>query len=85
VLYERKHPQELVASLTRLIRPDGKIYLSDPGRVYLEVALQEFKKAGFERFEMEIEVEESTSRPAERASVRLEKTRIVRVFEFFRE
>jgi len=80
VLYERRHQEELVRALARLIHPHGKIYLSDPGRIYLENALREFERLGFQRMEFSYEVEENSNRP----EIRLEKKRTVQVFEFFR-
>ena len=80
VLYEKRHPEDLVRALIRLIKPEGTIYLSDPGRAYLERALQEFETLGFRPHEFEYEVEESSSRP----EIRLEKTRRIQVFELIR-
>ena len=81
VLYESHHPEELARALARLVSPKGSIYLSDPGRVYLEKALKELEKLGFHRVDFTFDVEESSHRP----EVRLEKTRKIFVFEFIRE
>jgi predicted nicotinamide N-methyase len=84
VLYERQHPDELAQSLAKLVKPKtanhpgGVIYLSDPGRVYLEVALAAIEALGFHRIEHRFEVEETSSSPEHR----LEKKRTVFVFEF---
>ncbi len=80
VLYESRHPADLVRALARLVKPEGTIYLSDPGRAYLGRALEEFETLGFHRHEFEYDVEESSSRP----EIRLEKTRRIRVFELVR-
>lgn len=80
VLYERRHQEDLVRALARLIHSKGSIYLSDPGRIYLENALKEFERLGFERADFSYEVEENSNRP----EIRLEKKRTVQVFEFFR-
>lgn len=81
VLYERRHQEDLVRALARLIHDQGKIYLSDPGRIYLENALREFERLGFHRVDYSYEVEENSNRP----EMRLEKKRTVQVFEFFRD
>ena len=81
VLYEERHPEELARALAKLVSAKGSIYLSDPGRVYLDRALEEFKNLGFHRVDFEFEVEESASRP----EIRLEKTRQVFVYQFLRE
>lgn len=47
VLYESKHPQEVVRGLARFLRPGGKIILSDPGRAYLQAFVTAMKSAGF--------------------------------------
>ncbi len=78
VLYERRHPEELVAALARLAGASGTILLSDPGRSYLELALREFERLGYDRSEFLIEVEESSPVPEHR----LLKKRAIRVFEF---
>ena len=80
VLYERRHPEDLARALAKLIQPNGSIYLSDPGRVYLDRALNEFEKLGFHRVDFEFDVEESASRP----EIRLEKTRKIFVYQFLR-
>ena len=78
VLYESRHPEELVRAIARLVKPTGSIYLSDPGRTYLARALVEFENLGFHRIDFNYDVEESSHRP----EVRLEKKRKVHVFEF---
>jgi predicted nicotinamide N-methyase len=80
VLYERRHPEDLAKALARLVSKKGSIYLSDPGRIYLERALVELEKQGFHRAEFVYEVEESSPRP----ETRLEKKRKVHVYEFIR-
>jgi predicted nicotinamide N-methyase len=47
VLYESKHPQEVVQGLARFLKPKGKIILSDPGRAYLQTFVTAMKSAGF--------------------------------------
>jgi predicted nicotinamide N-methyase len=78
VLYEKRHPADLVRALNRLIVPGGSIFLSDPGRSYLKPALDEFERLGFQRAEFTFDVEESSHLPEHR----LEKTRSIQVFEF---
>lgn len=46
VLYESKHPGEVVQGLLRFVRPGGKVILSDPGRAYLQQFLNSMKEAG---------------------------------------
>jgi predicted nicotinamide N-methyase len=81
VLYESRHPADLVDALVRLLSERGFIVLADPGRSYLPQALVEFEKRGFVRVEFEYEVEESSSLPEHR----LERTRKIKVFQFLRE
>ncbi len=78
VLYEKRHPSDLVLALKQLISPRGSIFLSDPGRSYLKPALEEFERLGFQRAEFTFEVEESSHLPEHR----LEKKREIQVFEF---
>lgn len=80
VLYERAHPTDIARSLTRLLKPNGVLYLSDPGRVYLDVALNAIEQQGFHRIEHIYDVEETSSR----VEHRLEKKRTAFVFEFIR-
>jgi predicted nicotinamide N-methyase len=47
VLYESKHPSEVVDGLIRFLKPGGKILLSDPGRNYLQPFLSAMKAKGF--------------------------------------
>jgi predicted nicotinamide N-methyase len=81
VLYESRHPADLVRALIRLIPEKGFIVLADPGRSYLNQALAEFELQGFHRVEFEYEVEDSSAIPEHR----LERKRKVRVFQLFRE
>lgn len=77
VLYESRHPKDLVTALQGLVRPGGKIYLSDPGRAYLDRALEEFDSLGFAIARFAYDVEESSIIPGHR----LERKRTIRVFE----
>lgn len=47
VLYESKHPQEVVKGLVRFLKPGGVILLSDPGRSYLQQFVSAMKDEGF--------------------------------------
>ena len=47
VLYESKHPREVVEGLTRFLRPGGKILLSDPGRAYLQNFVKTMQECGY--------------------------------------
>ncbi len=47
VLYESKHPEEVVLGLIRFLRPGGKILLSDPGRAYLQSFVKTLHQFGF--------------------------------------
>ncbi len=78
VLYESAHPTELAQTLKKLIHPQGVIYLSDPGRVYLDRMLDAMSGEGFEAASTIYEVDESGPRP----ELKLEKKRKVTVFEF---
>jgi len=81
VLYESRHPENLAEALARLVKPKGSVYLSDPGRSYLERALKTLEQLGFRRMDYEYDVEESSTR----AELRLEKKRKIQVFEFTRD
>jgi predicted nicotinamide N-methyase len=80
ILYEKHHPETLAACILPLLKPDGRLYLSDPGRGYLEAALQSLKDLGFHSDVHSISVEESSHRPEER----LEQRRTVFVYELSR-
>lgn len=80
VLYESRHPVDLARALVRLVNPQGAIYLSDPGRGYLNQALDEIKRLGFEEAHFGYDVEESSHRP----EIRLEQKRRIWVYEFTR-
>lgn len=77
VLYEKHHPETLAAAVKPLLKPNGRIYLSDPGRGYLEAALDALHALGFRSEVHAISVEESSHRPEER----LEQRRTVFVYE----
>jgi 2-polyprenyl-3-methyl-5-hydroxy-6-metoxy-1,4-benzoquinol methylase len=80
VLYESRHPEDLARALARLVTPQGSIYLSDPGRGYLNQALEAIEQLGFNKAHFGYDVEESSHRP----EVRLEQTRRIWVYEFTR-
>lgn len=46
VLYESKHPREVVKGLRRFVKPGGMILLADPGRAYLGQFLTAMKEEG---------------------------------------
>jgi predicted nicotinamide N-methyase len=47
VLYEKAHPTDLADALVRLVKPQGRIIIADPGRSYLGVFAQEMEARGF--------------------------------------
>ncbi len=47
VLYESKHPSEVVEGLVRFVKPGGKILLSDPGRAYLQTFVKSMHEQGY--------------------------------------
>lgn len=47
VLYEKEHPRDLVAGVLRWVEPKGRVFLADPGRTYLQSAVDEFEKQGW--------------------------------------
>jgi predicted nicotinamide N-methyase len=47
VLYESKHPREVVEGLMRFLRPEGIILLSDPGRAYLQNFVKVIQDYGY--------------------------------------
>jgi predicted nicotinamide N-methyase len=81
VLYEKRHPEDLARALVRLVSEKGSIYLSDPGRGYLNQALEEIERLGFDQAHFSYEVEESSHRP----EIRLEQKRKIWVYEFTRK
>ena len=60
VLYESKHPSEIVRSLISYVKEGGTIILSDPGRSYLQQFLNSMKAQGIseEMFSVSIESKE---------------------------
>lgn len=44
ILYEGKHALEVAEGLVRFLRPGGEIYLSDPGRAYLNGFIESMKR-----------------------------------------
>jgi predicted nicotinamide N-methyase len=47
VLYESRHPRDVALGFQRLLNPGGEVWLSDPGRGYLQRFVDEMKKLGF--------------------------------------
>lgn len=47
VLYEKEHPRDLVAGVLRWVEPNGRVFLADPGRIYLQSAVDEFERQGW--------------------------------------
>lgn len=47
VLYEAGHPAPVARALAAHVAPGGRILLADPGRAYLQAALDELRKLGF--------------------------------------
>jgi predicted nicotinamide N-methyase len=56
VLYESKHPREVVKGLIRFLKPKGKIVLSDPGRAYLQTFIKAMNDEGYKEELHPIEV-----------------------------
>lgn len=79
VLYEKIHPESLARACHRLVRPNGRILVADPGRSYLKSALAEFEALGWSCNVYQESVEASASRP----ELRLEQKVNVSVFEFY--
>jgi predicted nicotinamide N-methyase len=47
VLYEAGHPAPVARALAAHVAPGGRILLADPGRAYLQAALDELRRLGF--------------------------------------
>jgi predicted nicotinamide N-methyase len=47
ILYERRFPEPLAATITKYLLPHGKVIIADPGRPYLQEFVDEMKKQGF--------------------------------------
>ncbi len=48
VLYEPKHPGDVARSFCALLKEGGEVWLSDPGRAYLQKFVDEMTAAGFQ-------------------------------------
>ncbi|MGE3611778.1 MAG: methyltransferase [Bacteriovoracaceae bacterium] len=57
VLYESKHPKEVVQGLLRFVKPGGHILLSDPGRNYLQQFINAMNADGHQENMSTIEVD----------------------------
>jgi ETFB lysine methyltransferase len=58
VLYESKHPLEIVKGLTKFLKPNGTIILSDPGRNYLQQFITAMRSEGYKDELIPITVED---------------------------
>jgi predicted nicotinamide N-methyase len=47
VLYESRHPREVVRGLLKFVKPGGTILLSDPGRSYLQQFVNAMNEEGY--------------------------------------
>lgn len=47
ILYESQHPLEVAKALIALLKPQGKILLSDPGRAYIQKFITSMNECGF--------------------------------------
>lgn len=47
VLYESQHPMDVARALSKFVKPEGRILLSDPGRNYLGKFLEAMRASGF--------------------------------------
>jgi predicted nicotinamide N-methyase len=47
VLYEPRHPSDVAMGFKRLLNPGGEVWLSDPGRGYLQKFVDQMKELGF--------------------------------------
>jgi predicted nicotinamide N-methyase len=56
VLYESKHPGEIVLGLMNFLKPGGQIVLADPGRAYQQKFLAAMADHGFEVVREDIKV-----------------------------
>lgn len=52
VLYEARHPSDVAQGFKRLLNPSGEVWLSDPGRGYLQRFVDEMTLLGF-KYEFE--------------------------------
>jgi len=48
ILYEGRHAQDVARALTLLVKPDGEIWIADPGRGYLQTFLDEMTQLGWQ-------------------------------------
>jgi predicted nicotinamide N-methyase len=44
ILYEGRHARDVALALNALVKPEGSIWIADPGRSYLQAFLDEMKK-----------------------------------------
>ncbi len=47
ILYESQHPEQVARALLSLLKPGGKILLSDPGRAYVQKFISAMQELGF--------------------------------------
>lgn len=47
ILYESRHPKDVILSLKNMLNQNGRIFLSDPGRGYLQIFHDELLANGF--------------------------------------
>ena len=52
VLYEPRHPSDVAMGFKRLLNPGGEVWLSDPGRGYLQKFVDQMTELGF-KYEFE--------------------------------
>lgn len=55
ILYERRHIEPVARSFAHFSHPQSKIILADPGRGYLQGAVDELKRLGFKDKQMVVE------------------------------
>lgn len=54
ILYESQHPDQVAKALISLLKPNGKIILSDPGRAYVQRFISSMQSLGYpEKFSTE--------------------------------
>lgn len=78
ILYEKHQLDSLVQNIQHYLAPTGTLYLADPGRVYLEKTIEQFKEHGFNVQTTILEVDDAHSRPIEDAR---DKKRKIQIFE----
>jgi predicted nicotinamide N-methyase len=74
ILYESQHPSQVAEALIALLKPAGKIILSDPGRAYVQNFITSMNKCGYKEY--------FTTQKVKAEWTTLKKDKEIFIFEF---